>query len=306
MDFGKLPLEQLPEVDFRLLPDSDFTSGVLNGQTRAEEMKIYVGCAKWGRKEWVGMIYPEKTKEARFLDEYVKHFNSIELNAVFYNMPKKEQIRSWKEKAAAVRDDFKFCPKFTRGISHIRRLKNAEEDTSRYLESVYEFGDFLGPSFLQLADNFGPNNFDILQAYLRHLPEDLKLFVEVRHPQWFGDEAIRNEFFSMLKELNKGVVITDASGRRDCVHMQLTTPEAFIRFVGNGLHPTDYTRIDDWVERIASWEKQGLQSVYFFLHQHDEKDTPILGDYTVKKLNKVLGVQLATPTFVSQPAHLFT
>ncbi len=306
MDFGKVPSEQLPEVDFCLVPDTAFTAEVLAGSVPAEPMKIYVGCAKWGRKEWKGMIYPEKTKEARFLDEYVKHFNSIELNAVFYNMPRKEQIRVWKDKAAEVRDDFKFCPKFSRGISHIRRLKNAEEDTSRYLESIYEFGSFLGPSFLQLPDNFGPNNFETLYAYLKHLPSDLKLFVEVRHPQWFGDTSVKAEFFSMLRDLGKGLIITDASGRRDCVHMHLTTPEAFIRFVGNGLHPTDYKRVDEWIGRIAEWQKQGLQAVYFFLHQHDEKDTPVLGDYTVNKINEVLGVQLARPQFVNQPGQLFT
>jgi len=43
--------------------------------------QIYVGCAKWGRKDWVGKIYPEGIKESDFLKLYGKHFNSIELNA---------------------------------------------------------------------------------------------------------------------------------------------------------------------------------------------------------------------------------
>ncbi len=306
MDFGKLPEEQLPEVDFTLPPDSELTNTVLSTVGKSGIPDVYIGCAKWGRKEWVNMIYPPKTKESMFLDEYVKHFNSIELNAVFYNMPKREQIKIWKEKAAAVRSDFKFCPKFTRNISHIRRLKNADEDTSRYLESVYEFGEFLGPSFLQLGDNFGPNNFEVLQAYLQKLPQDLEVFVEVRHSDWFSDSAARKDLFSMLNELKKGAIITDASGRRDCVHMELSTPSAFIRFVGNSLHPTDYTRIDEWVSRIKTWAGKGIQSVYFFLHQHDEKDTPILGDYTVKKANDTLGTSIAPPTFISNQTQLFT
>ncbi|WP_256010035.1 DUF72 domain-containing protein [Desertivirga xinjiangensis] len=306
MDFGKIPEEQLPEVQFALPADSLFTNEVLKQAGKPAQPQIYIGCAKWGRKEWVGLIYPPKTKEATFLDEYVKHFNSIELNAVFYNMPKKEQIRTWREKAEAVRTDFKFCPKFTRGISHIRRLKNAEEDTNRYLESIYEFGPYLGASFLQLADNFGPANFEVLRAYLQYLPHDFEIFVEVRHSAWFEDAAARNDFFGMLKDLKKGAIITDASGRRDCVHMELTTPQAFIRFVGNGLHPTDYVRIDAWVDRISSWVDKGLQEVYFFLHQHDEKDTPVLGDYTVRKFNEKLSGSLAAPIFVNQSPQLFT
>lgn len=298
MDFGKIPENQLPQVDFTLPADPELTIRVLKESPKLKIPELYVGCAKWGRKEWVGLIYPPKTKEAKFLDEYVKHFNSIELNAVFYQMPKAEQIKTWKEKAAAEGKDFKFFPKITRSISHIRRLKNAEDDTTQYLQSISEFGEYLGPCFLQLSDNFGPKSFDILKDYLEHLPKDFNLFVEVRHPEWYSDAAARKDFFDLLYQVKKGSVITDASGRRDCVHMELPTPHAFIRFVGNGLHPTDYSRIDEWVDRLADWTSKGLQSIYFFLHQHDEKDTPILADYTIKKLNERLGSDLSLPKFI--------
>ena len=35
--------------------------------------------------------------------------------------------------------------------------------------------------------------------------------------------------------MNMGIVITDTAGRRDCAHMNLTIPKAFIRYVGNSL-----------------------------------------------------------------------
>ncbi len=300
MDFGLVKPELLSTVDFTLPPDTALTKEVLKKANPVKRPQVYIGCAKWGRKEWVGLIYPDKTKEADFLDEYVKHFNSIELNAVFYNMPKKEQVSIWRDKALEQRKDFKFFPKITRGISHMKRLKGAEELTSKYLENISEFGDTLGPAFLQLSDNFGPKNFDTLKHYLESLPADFKLFVEVRHPDWFSDAKARKDLFEMLRDLNRGSVITDASGRRDCVHMELSTPEAFIRFIGNGLHHTDYTRIDAWAERLADWKNSGLQSLYFFLHQHDEKDTPILADYTVKKLNEKLGINLEAPKFINK------
>lgn len=305
MDFGKIPENQIPNVDFGLPKDTELTTKVLEQATKPVTPELYVGCAKWGRKEWVGLIYPNKTKEANFLDEYIKHFNSIELNAVFYQMPKVAQVRGWKDKAAAEGKDFKFFPKVSRTISHIRRLKNVEEDTSRYLESISEFGEHLGPCFLQLGDNFGPKNFDVLKDYMEHLPEDFDLFVEVRHPDWYSDTAARKDFFELLHKVKKGAVITDASGRRDCVHMELPIPKTFIRFVGNGLHPTDYTRIDEWVERLAIWKDKGLNSIYFFLHQHDEKDTPILADYTIKKFNKRLGTNLEQPKFIPKSDSLF-
>jgi len=295
MDFGHLAENQLETVHFQLPEDSELTKQVLHYSKRVEVPQVYLGCAKWGRKEWKGMLYPEKTPEAAFLDEYVKHFNSIELNAVFYGMPKKEQVRNWADKAAASGSEFKFCLKFTRSITHLKRLKNAEEETSAYLDAITGFGPYLGPCFLQLSDNFGPKNFEILKDYLEKLPRDLKVFVEVRHKDWFEDAEARKELFAMLHELEKGAVITDAAGRRDCVHMELPTPEAFIRFVGNGLHPTDYSRIDEWSSRIRKWMENGLQSLYFFLHQHDEKNTPLLAAYTIEKLNQISGISLKVP-----------
>ena len=305
MDFGRLPDNEFPLVDYTLPLDSQATKRVLLEAIKPNQPELYVGCAKWGRKEWLGLIYPPKTKEANFLDEYVKHFNSIELNSLFYHMPKVDQVNTWREKAEISHKNFKFFPKFTQSISHRKRLKDAEEITSEYLHSISAFGDTLGPAFLQLSDNFGPKNFNVLKNYLEHLPQDFDVFVELRHPEWYSDAIAREEVFAMLRGLKKGAIITDASGRRDCVHMELTCADAFIRFVGNGLHPTDFSRIDNWVARLADWREQGLRNIYFFLHQHDEKDTPILADYTIKMLNDVLGTQLIRPGINEPPKELF-
>jgi len=110
--------------------------------------------------------------------------------------------------------------------------------------------------------------------------------------------------FGMLENTNTGAIITDASGRRDCVHMRLTTPEAFIRFVGNGLHPTDYIRIDDWVQRIKSWLESGIQKVYFFMHQHNELHSPELAKYLIQQLNMHCGLSIPEPVFI-QKTSLF-
>lgn len=303
MEFGKASADELKVIDFTLPEDGKQTLKTLEGKQRVKQPDFYVGCAKWGRKEWVNMIYPPKTKDANFLDEYVKHFNSIELNSLFYGIPSPEQIRKWKEKADANSDNgFVFCPKFSKPISHIKRLKDAEEPTDRFLSGIYEFGEYLGPCFLQLGDNFGPGNMEVLEKFLEYLPADLSVFVEVRHQAWFSDADTRTRLFEMLARLKKGAVITDASARRDCVHMELSIPEIFIRFVGNGqdYKSSDEARVDEWVQRIKRWLDQGLEKVYFFLHQHDEKDTPIIADYTIKAFNKHLGSRIAAIDFIHE------
>ncbi len=307
MEFGRVAEEEVLSVDFTLPPDGEQTAITLRNHAALAHPNFFVGCAKWGRKEWKDLIYPKKTKEADFLGEYVKHFNSIELNAVFYSIPKEEQILKWAEMVSAnTNEEFIFCPKFSRTITHIKRLKDTDFLTDEYIKAISAFGKYLGPCFLQVSDNFGPNNIDVLENYLKKLPKDLKVFVEVRHKDWFVGEA-KTQLFSMLAKHQKGAAITDASGRRDCLHMELPTPEAFIRFVGNGgkFLDSDKARVDEWVVRIKQWLANGLEKVYFFLHQHDEADTPLIADYTIKQFNKHLGSDLSRINFINKDTLLF-
>jgi uncharacterized protein YecE (DUF72 family) len=294
MDFGKINSDDLSDVDFSLPADRPETITLLKKLKNTTQPKVFVGCAKWGRKDWVGKIYPLKTKEADFLKHYAKHFNCIELNATFYRLPTEKQVDGWRSKVGA---GFQFCPKFTDQISHFKRLKGAEEVTSLFLKGVSAFKDTLGPIFLQLPPNFTPKNYEALENYLNWLPKDISVFTELRSPKWFEAEHFE-KVFDMLERNNIGSIITDASGRRDCVHMRLTTGVAFIRFVGNGLHPTDYTRVDDWVQRIKSWIALGIEKVYFFMHQHEEIYSPELSKYVIQQLNKHCNTAIPEPQFV--------
>ncbi len=294
MKFGKLSGAELDAVDWTLPEDHQDTQQLL-GDLSPGKLQIYAGCAKWGRKEWVGHLYPEGTKDKEFLDHYVQHFNAIELNSTFYGT-RKVIVESWAKRA---RPGFKFCPKFFQKISHYKRLKGAEEITEAFLYIVNSFGPYLGTSFLQLPDNFTPKKFEDLQNFMELLPQDIPIAVELRHKDWFTDPVVSDELFPMLASYNKSVVITDVAGRRDCVHQRLTANTVFIRFNGYDLHPSDYTRIDDWVARIKTWVENGLETVYFFAHQEDEKNTPITCDYFLKRVNEELNLQLMRPQFIS-------
>jgi hypothetical protein len=109
---------------------------------------------------------------------------------------------------------------------------------------------------------------------------------------------VRKELFNTLYLQKTGAVITDTAGRRDCAHMYLTVPKAFVRFVANSLHPSDYVRLDAWVERIINWIEQGLQELYFFVHMEDELYSPELIIYLTDKLNAACGLQLLQPKFI--------
>ncbi len=297
MEFGRVDEQELNAIDFKLAPEPSFNKKILKSAP-VKHPAVYMGCAKWGRPEWVGKIYPLKTKEKDFLEHYVKHYNSIELNATHYKVYGPEAIAKWAGKASGT--DFKFCPKMYKGVTHFGKLTGKEFISDEFLKGVMAFKQHLGPIFIQVSESFSPKRKQELFDYLKSLPEDVQFFVEVRHPDWFADAIIAQELFSTLKHLNIGAVITDAAGRRDCAHMHLTLPKTFIRYVGNSLHKSDYSRIDDWAKRIKYWLDNGLKELYFFMHMHDEATSPELSVYLADKLNKVCHLNLQTPQFVQQ------
>jgi len=297
MDFGRVPENELDNVDFSLPPEPAGNKKVLTGEP-SNNAKVYLGCAKWGREEWVGKIYPPKTKEKDFLKHYVQHYNSIELNATHYKVYGEGGIKKWTEKAAD--KDFKFCPKMYQGVTHRGSLNGKQFISNEFFRGIVAFEEYLGPIFVQVSDTFSPKRKEELFGYLKTLPTGLQFFLEVRHPDWFKKDDIRDEMISTLRELNMGAVITDTAGRRDCAHMHLPIPKTFIRYVGNSLHKSDFTRSDVWGDRIKYWLDNGLEELYFFMHMHDEATSPELTVYLVDKLNKTCGLNLIKPKFVGE------
>jgi len=298
MEFGHV-YEGLTDIDFTLPPDTAGSGRTLSEAAAGGELQVYVGASKWGEKTWVGKIYPPKTPDKEFLPVYCKNFNTVEFGATFYTNYTAEAMTRWVLQAGAV-PDFRFCPKFPQQISHLRRLVNVADLTAQFYQSLTAFGSQLGPLILQLGENFSPKLFPNLKAFLSELPRTIPVHVEVRNKNWFSDTESLQQLFELLRELNIGTVISDTAGRRDAVHMELTTSEALIRFVGNDLAPSDYIRMDEWVERLKSWQDMGLKKVWFFMHQNNERNVPEACDYLIKRMNDRLGTHVATPKFVNQ------
>jgi len=293
MKFGHVATSDLDALMLFLPKDHAGNAKFLIGKP-ATNPSVYVGCAKWGRDEWVGLIYPKGTKTGDYLENYVRHFNSIELNGTFYQV-RKTNIESW---AKVPSDDFKYCPKFSRRISHLKRLNDVEENTAYFLDAVSFFGTTLGLPFLQMPDNFAPKFIDRLTGYLDRLPDKPDIALELRHTDWFNDPEISPVLYDNLEKNNVTLIITDTAGRRDCIHQRLTTKKAFIRFIGYDLHETDYQRMDEWALKIKEWLEHGLEEVYFFLHQEKEKNTVVNASYMIRKLNEVCGLNIKEPVFV--------
>lgn len=295
MKFGYV--ENPGEVDYTLPKDHSLTDKLFSSTSKVEP-KFYIGCPVWSEKAYVGKIYPPQTRANHYLAEYCKQFNCIEVNATRYGTPKVSTVENWKIAASQV-EHFKFSPKFPQYISHRRNIADDDSirDTDQFIETMNILGNNLGMSFLQLPPHFGPSRFAELERFLSHLPADFSLSIEVRHPDIFGDEIAISDFHSLLQGFGVSWIITDVSGRRDVIHQALTSTELFIRYTGNKLHPTDFVRIDGWVERISEWIEKGLETVYFYMHQPAPYKylSADLAGYMIEKFNTKLGLSIKAP-----------
>ena len=297
MDFGKI--KDVSKVDFSLPtePSGNTDTWQQLGPTKTTP-KIYIGSARWSEKSLLGKLYPHGTVQKDYLYHYARQFNTVEMNTTHYRIPTQVAVDQWTTKVPAY---FKFCPKVPQSISHSHDFGEAYRASSLFQHSLRAFGGTLGLSFMQLPPTFGPyQQGKELFTYLEKWPGDLPLAIEFRHPEWFADPRITRRTFDLLRELALSSVITDTAGRRDVVHMQVCNARQAVRFVGNSLHPTDYSRIDAWIDRIGLWLEQGLRELYFFVHQPEEHLCVDLSIYLIHQLNEQLSLDLQAPRVVRQ------
>ena len=302
MKFGKLP--SIENVDFTLPADPPGSAAILKKVKReGGDKTLYIGATGWGMKEWVGTVYPKNAKPKDYLLHYARQFNTIELNSTHYGIPNEMTIKKWYEQAT---DDFRFCPKVLQRISHSNDLSPAGpiNFTKQFCEAVSGFREKLGPCFIQLPPQFGTDRLPILEEFLKRwihystnplLHQPISLAVEVRHESWFENPEQLELLAEVLECQSIATVITDVAGRRDVCHARLTTDEVVIRFVGNGLHSTDYSRIDAWVERLDHWFKIGLRNAFFFTHEPDNVLAPELAVYLAKKIKEKTTIRTRGP-----------
>ncbi len=274
MEFGKLP--DIAHVDFSMPPDPPGNALTLNGIPCAPAWPVYIGATGWAMKGWLGSYYPPRTAPKNFLAAYTAQFNTIELNTTHYRIPEPAAVLHW---AAQSPEDFRFCPKIPQTISHSKDLGIGGGQIGAFSAAIAHLDRHLGPCFLQLPPHFGPDQQSVLEAFLQKWPGNLPLAVEFRHREWFEHPGSFEEAGALLAAYGAATVITDVAGRRDVLHMRLTAPYVLVRFVGNSLHPSDFSRTQAWADRLRQWFEMGLQSVFFFCHEPDNLQAPELAAF---------------------------
>ena len=153
------------------------------------DSKIRVGCSGWSYEDWVGPFYPENTKPKDFLRLYSSVFNAVEIDSSFYRIPNQFMISQWKKNTP---DDFIFCPKFPKKITHDLKLQNVSSTLSFFYKTLAGLGDKLGPLIVQLPPSFKyEKGMPVLRDFVSELKSGFRRAIEFRHKSWFRDDVYK-------------------------------------------------------------------------------------------------------------------
>jgi uncharacterized protein YecE (DUF72 family) len=232
-----------------------------------------IGTSGWNYKHWKEIFYPAKVPVSGWLDFYTQHFDTVEVNATFYRLPKPETFDKWYEKTP---NGFVWSVKASKYITHTKRLQDCKEPLKRLYESAGRLKDKLGPILLQLPPNMVFEK-EIFSAFCRNLDASFKHSLEIRHQSW-----IDPCFFKILNEYNIAFCLSDTAGKYP-YHEEITSDFIYIRLHGSRkLYESEYSEdeLQEWGRKIRDWNTRAY--VYF------DNDFKCFAVKNAKRLKEIL------------------
>jgi uncharacterized protein YecE (DUF72 family) len=217
---------------------------------------IHIGTSGWHYDHWYGSFYPEQVKKDHMLDYYQQIFQTVEINNTFYHLPKAKTFFTWKQK---VGKDFCFAVKASRYITHMKKLKDAEEPLYNFLNRIGALGKTRGPVLFQLPPHWRKNAAR-LKEFLEAVPKDIRSTFEFRDKSWFDLEV-----YNVLRKYNAAFCMYELGGilspqevTADFIYIRLHGPGAKYQ----GRYSTRMLQV--WSEAINSWSVQAKDVYCYF------------------------------------------
>jgi uncharacterized protein YecE (DUF72 family) len=212
--------------------------------------EVRIGCSGWSYRDWRGALYPPGTPTSRWLAHYASIFDTVEVNATFYRLPKRDTVRGWVEQVPA---GFLFAVKASRYLTHMKRLRDVGSGLARFWERIEPLreSEKLGPVLWQLPERFERDD-ETLAGALGAMPAAGHCF-EFRHPSWFAPDVME-----LLEEHGASLAIGD-DPRRPLPDRSPHGPLAYLRLhYGTRGRAGNYSdrELAVWRRRIASWRSK--------------------------------------------------
>jgi uncharacterized protein YecE (DUF72 family) len=231
---------------------------------------IHLGTSGFSYTEWRPSFYPQDLPTKKFLSFYAQHFDTTEINNTFYRLPTPKLTEGW---YAEVPTNFLFTLKVSQKITHIRRLREVDDEMDFFLRSAASLKEKLGTILVQLPPNM-KKDAERLGIFLEKFAARGRLAFEFRHDSWFSDDV-----YDLLKSHNSALgVVEKEEGEGADAPREVTGPFVYIR-----LRKGEYSgsELRDW----ARWIRARRQEVFCYV-KHDEK-APLLARQLADALQAV-------------------
>jgi uncharacterized protein YecE (DUF72 family) len=207
---------------------------------------LKVGTSGWQYRDWKDRFY-QGVPQRLWLEHYVKHYPTVEVNNAFYRLPERATFEQWR---ARTPDDFEVVVKVSRYLTHIKRLQDPAEPVARFMDRVVGLKEKLGPVLLQLPPTLRADPA-ALDETLTEFPRDVRLVVEFRHDSWFTAETRR-----ILEKHAACLAWADRKGPRN--PLWTTTDFGYLRLHEGRAKPWPRygrTALGSWLDRLAVFER---------------------------------------------------
>lgn len=221
-------------------------------------MTVRIGTSGWAYRHWRDVLYESGLPTTRWLQRYVEHFDTVELNGSFYRWPQDAQFARWREQLPP---GFQMAVKAARGLTHARRLRSPEVWIERLERGWRALGDRAGPLLVQLHPALARDDIR-LDHFLAAMPGEIKVAVEFRHRSW-DDPAV----YELLQKHDAAYVVMSGAGL-PCI-LKATARFVYVRLHGpdpNDMYGGSYSADDLswWAERITEWDAGGRDVYVYF------------------------------------------
>jgi uncharacterized protein YecE (DUF72 family) len=209
---------------------------------------IRIGTSGWHYDHWYERFYPRDIPKKDWLQYYVQHFNTVEINNTFYRLPRETMVERWHELAPK---DFLFTVKANRFVTHVKRLRDAEEPLRNFFDAIRPLAKNLGPILYQLSPTFH-KDLGRLEDFIQLLPGKIPGVFEFRHNSWFTDDVLQ-----LLDDSGLGLCIHDLGGVD--VPRVVTANIIYLRFhdpPGEFSHDYPPHMLRQW----AKWARENLRT----------------------------------------------
>jgi uncharacterized protein YecE (DUF72 family) len=220
----------------------------------------HIGTSGWSYPDWKGLFYPRELKSTDWLAYYASKFKTLEINSSFYHLPKKNVVENWVNK---VPNDFLFCPKMSRYLTHIQKLQEPKNILEKFFDAFEPMQGQIGLILLQLPPSV-VFDYDIvvnLFAILKEKYCDNTFAIEARHKSWLAQESI-----DLMIKYDIAFVISQ-SGVGFPYAEFVTSHNVYLRFHGpQKLYDSSYTanELKRFAALINNWMKERHQVWAFF------------------------------------------